>query len=83
MNLKNDENIRNIITEESLIYLKEGKRIKSIINYNHYEDKRIILKIISQTNFIELGYILSGFYDSNNTELKDFNDYFLIMLYEK
>ena len=83
MNLKNDENIRNVIAEESLIYLKEGKRIKSIFNYNYFEDKRIILKIISQANFIELGYILSGFYDSNNTELKDFNDYFLIMLYEK
>ena len=60
-----------------MIYLKEGKRIKSIINYTYFEDKRIILKTLSKSNFIELGYLLC-----NDTE-KDFNDYFLISIYEK
>ena len=83
LSFENDENIKNIIDKESLIYLKEGKRIKSIINYNYYNDKRIYLKVLSQTFFVELGYLLSGFNDSNNNELKDINDYFLIMIYEK
>lgn len=77
LNLEKEENIKKVIDKESLNYLKEGKRIKSIINYNYYEDKKLILKTLSKSNFIELGYLLC-----NDTE-KDFNDYFLIRLYEK
>ena len=76
MNFEKDENIKNIIDEESLIYLKEGKRIKSIIKYNYYEDKRVVLKILSQINFVELGYLLCGFDDFNNNELKDLMIFF-------
>ena len=77
LNLEKEESIKKIIDKESLTYLKEGKRIKSIINYNYYENKNIILKTLSKSNFIELGFLLC-----NDTE-KDFNDYFLIRLYEK
>ena len=77
LSLEKEEKIKKIIDNESLIDLKEGKRIKSIINYTYFEDKRIILKTLSKSNFIELGYLLS-----NDTE-KDFNDYFLISIYEK
>ena len=79
LNFKSDENIKKIIDKESLIHLKEGKRIKSIINYIYYDDKRLLLKSLSKSNFIELGYLLSN----DDKELKVFNDFFVIKLYEK
>ena len=57
LDFRNNENIKNIIDEESLIYLKEGKRIKSILNYIYYDDKIIVLKILFRSNFVELGYL--------------------------
>ena len=81
LDLKNNENIKKIFDEESLTNLKEGKRIKSIINYLYYDDKKILLKVLSQSNFIELGYLLCN--DSDNKEINNYNDYFLMMLFEK
>ena len=81
LDLKNNENIKKIFDEESLTNLKEGKRIKSIINYLYYDDKKILLKVLSQSNFIELGYLLCN--DSDNKEINNYNDHFLMMLFEK
>ena len=82
LNLKIDD-IKAIIDEESLKYLKEGKRIKSIINYMYIDDKNTMIKILYKTNFIELGYLLCTLNDFDNKELNDINDFLVISLYEK
>ena len=81
-NLNEDENIKKIFEEESLIYLKDGKRIKAIINYMYFEDKFLFFKTIYKSFFIELGYLLCNFDDKENG-LKDINNIFILSLYEK
>ena len=83
MNFEKDENIKDIIDKESLLYLKEGKRVKSFLNYTYYDNKILLYKKMYQTNFVELGYLLCSFYNTYDDDLKLINDQFLITIYEK
>ena len=80
-NLNEDENIKKIFEEEALIHLKDGKRIKAIINYMYFDDKFLFFKTIYKSYFIELGYLLCN-YDEKESRLKAINDIFILSLYE-
>ena len=83
-NLNEDENIIKIFDEEASILLKEGKRIKSIINYMYLEDKFMLFKTLYKSYFIELGYLFCDFDDKeNNSKLKYINDFYILFLYDK
>ena len=56
--LNEDENIKKLFEEESLALLKEGKRLKAIMNYMYIDDKFILFKTIYKSYFIELGYLM-------------------------
>jgi len=83
-NLNEDENIKKVFEEESLVLLKEGKRLKAIMNYMYIDDKFILFKIIYKSYFIELGYIMCNLEElEKKDELKRINDNYILLLYEK
>ena len=83
-NLNEDENIKKLFEEESLVLLKEGKRLKSIMNYMYIDDKFILFKTIYKSYFIELGYLMCNIEElGNKDDLKLINDNYILFLYEK
>jgi hypothetical protein len=82
--LNEDENIKKLFEEESLALLKEGKRLKAIMNYMYIDDKYILFKTIYKSYFIELGYLMCNLEELGNKDgLKKINDYYISFLYEK
>ena len=82
--LNKDDNIKKLFEEATLVELKEGKRIKAIYNYLYIDDKFLLFKTLYKTYFIELGYLLCNFENSDiKNDLKDINDLYVLSLYEK
>ena len=83
-NLNEDDNIKKLFDEESLVLLKEGKRLKAIMNYMYIDDKFILFKTIYKSYFIELGYLMCNIEElGNKDDLKKINDLYILLIYEK